>query len=175
MTLPDTLDVPTVIQWFQDLPAAHKFVSITGNISVATVSADTLAGTFAGTASDIENVFLLVSVTAGHFELRGLDPLLAIPDLPPAAPTKLTASPNPFNPRTSIVFDLPRAQHVGAGIYDLTGRLVTVLHDGAAGEGRQTLDWDGVNGEGMRMGAGVYLVKVRGEGWQRSTKLTLLP
>ncbi len=175
VALPDTLDVPTIIQWFQDLPADHKFVSLSGSISVSTVSADTLAGTFSGTASDIDNVFFLISVTNGHFELRGLDPLLATPDLLPVVPLALTVAPNPFNPRTSISFDLPRAQDVEAGIYDVSGRLVRVLQRGAMAEGRQRLDWDGSNDGGVRMGAGVYLVRVRGEGWRHSAKLTLLP
>jgi hypothetical protein len=175
VALPDTLDTATIIQWFQDLPAAHKFVSVSGSISVSTVSADTLAGTFVGTASDIDNVFLLISVTNGHFQLRGLDPTLAAPDLLPGAPAALAVAPNPFNPRTSISFDLPCAQNVEAIVYDVTGRRVRVLHDGGMGEGRQRLDWDGGDDAGVRMGAGVYLVRVRGDAWQHSAKLTLLP
>jgi hypothetical protein len=175
VALPDTLDAAIIIQWFQDLPAAHKFVSISGSVSVSTVSADTLAGTFSGTASDIDNVFFLINVTDGHFALRGLNQTVATPDLLPGAPAALTVAPNPFNPRTSISFDLPRAQNVVAGVYDLTGRRVRVLHDGVLGGGRQTLDWDGGGSDGARVGAGVYLVKVKGEGWQHTTKLTLLP
>jgi hypothetical protein len=175
VALPDTLDAATIIQWFQDLPAAHKFVSLTGSISVSTVSADTLAGTFTGSAADIDNVLLIVNVTAGHFALRGLDPMLATPDLPPAAPAALSVAPNPFNPRTSLAFTLPRAQHLEAAVYDVTGRRVRVLHDGVVGAGPQRLEWDGGNDDGVRMGAGVYLARIRGDGWQRSAKLTLLP
>ncbi len=175
VALPDTLDVPTVIQWFQDLPAAHKFASLSGTITVSTVSADTLAGTFTGTAADIDNVFLIIAVSAGHFELRGLDPLLATPDALPAAPAALSVAPNPFNPRTTLAFDLPRAQNVAAAIYDLAGRRVRQLHDGAMGEGAHRLAWDGTADDGTRMGAGVYLARVKGTGWQRAAKLTLLP
>jgi hypothetical protein len=175
VALPDTLDTPTIIQWFQDLPAAHKFVSVTGSITVSTASADTLAGTFLGTATDIDNVFFLVAVTNGRFALRGLDPLLAAPDQVPGAPPSLAVAPNPFNPRTAIAFDLARAQNVTAGVYDLAGRQVRLLHAGSLAAGRQRLEWDGLDDGATRAGAGVYLVRVAGEGWLRTAKATLLP
>jgi hypothetical protein len=175
VALPDTLDAPSVIQWFQDLPAAHKFVSLSGTITVSTVSADTLAATFQGTAADIDNVFLLINVSDGHLELRGRDPLLATIGEPPFAPAMLTVTPNPFNPRTTITFDLAQAQAVAADIYDLAGRRVRALHRGDLGAGRQRFDWDGTDDGAVRLGAGVYLVRVSGSNWSQATKLTLLP
>jgi hypothetical protein len=174
VALPDTLDAPTIIQWFQDLPAAHKFVSLSGSITVSTVSADTLAGTFTGTATDIDNIFLLINVSSGTFALRGRDPLVATPDVVPVVPTLLTVAPNPFNPRTTIAFALGEAQYVSAEIYDLKGRRVKVLHRGSLAAGRQELTWGGVDESGARVGAGVYLVRVSGAGWQQSVKLTIV-
>lgn len=174
VALPDTLDAQTIIQWFQDIPAAHKFVSLSGNITVSTVSADTLAGTFAGTATDIDNIFLLINVSDGAFALRGRDPLVATPEVVPVVPTMLSVTPNPFNPRTTIAFALGEAQFVSAEIYDLQGRRVKVLHWGGMAAGRQELTWEGVDEGGVRVGAGVYLVRVSGPGWQQTTKLTIV-
>lgn len=175
VALPDTLDAQSVIQWFQDLPAAHKFVSLSGSISVTAVSADTLAGSFSGTATDIDNVFFLISVTGGRFALRGLDTTAVAPGAIPAAPIALTVAPNPFNPRTTIGFDLPRSQRVTADVYDLRGRRVKGILAGVLAAGAQRLSWDGQDQAGARAGAGVYLVEIAGEGWSQSAKLTLLP
>lgn len=174
VALPDTLDAAALIAWFMDLPAAHKFVSLTGNLSVSVVSADTLAGTFTGTATDIDNLAFLINVTGGRFALRGLDTTLPVSELVSLQPT-VRVAPNPFNPRTEIGFSLPIAQHVGVQVYDLGGRRVRTLHDGVLAAGPQKLSWDGRGERGNAVGAGVYLVKVTGAGWQHSARMTYLP
>jgi len=56
--------------------------------------------------------------------------------------------PNPFNPTTSISFDLPEAGYVKVAVYDLLGRQVTVLVNGAypAGTSQVTFDVNKTNG-----------------------------
>jgi len=70
--------------------------------------------------------------------------------------------PNPFTPRTSIAFDLPRAAAVTLRIHDVGGRLVRTLADGdimAAGHHEQP--WDGRDDAGRGLAAGVYLVRLQ--------------
>jgi len=172
--LPDTLDNDSIMEWLLDLPAAHKLISASGSIQVAGVSADTLYGTFSGTTVDLDNSFFFVNVNDGQFALSGADVHTAALDTPVAAPV-VRAWPNPFNPRTSVVFSLPEAGSVEAVVYDLAGRRVRTLHRGVLVAGEHRLQWAGGDERGDRVAAGVYLVRVVGGDWQRSVKVTLAP
>ena len=68
--------------------------------------------------------------------------------------------PNPFNPRTTIRFSLDRDTMVRLGVYDLQGRLVRTLVDGAYTRGEHQVVWDGADAQGNAMPSGLYFVKV---------------
>jgi len=172
--LPDTLDQETLLPWLQDLPAAHKLISISGAITVSAVSADTLAGSFSGLTADIDDNFFLVNVSGGQFALSGAP---AQPTAAPAAPAlaSLRAWPNPFNPRTRVTLSLPRGQAVTVSVHDLAGRRVRTLHRGPLPAGERRFAWDGQGPDGGLAPAGVYLVVARGGHWQEAVKVTLAP
>jgi hypothetical protein len=67
-------------------------------------------------------------------------------------------SPNPFNPQTTIDFDIPEGepQEVNLRIYDVRGRLVRVLVDQMKAPGTHMAVWDGRSGKGDLLGTGVY-------------------
>jgi hypothetical protein len=65
------------------------------------------------------------------------------------------ASPNPFNPNTTIHFELSRPGNVRLHIYDVSGRLVKTLTDGMMGSGSHAVAWDGTGRSG-RVSSGVY-------------------
>jgi len=72
------------------------------------------------------------------------------------------AYPNPFNPSTTVVFDLPRAESVDLRVYDLAGRLVrSLLDDDLKIQGRHSVVWDGTDQSGRVQPAGVYLLQLR--------------
>ena len=80
---------------------------------------------------------------------------------PEAAGVSLTASPNPFNPRTTITFTLPHAGDAMLAVYDLAGRRVATLVEAPLPEGPMSLDWDGRDDAGRAQPSGVYLVRLR--------------
>ncbi len=84
------------------------------------------------------------------------------------------ARPNPFNPRVTIAFDLPRAGYLSVRVFDARGRLVRVLNDGAEPAGPGTVVWDGRDGEGRLQGSGTYLYEVRAAGERIRGKLALV-
>jgi hypothetical protein len=96
--------------------------------------------------------------------LRGAAVVTAMPDedfqpLPTAA--TLSNHPNPFNPRTTIVFDLPRTDHVALQIHDLTGRLVKTLLSGDQKQpGSHRVIWDGTDDRGQAVASGIYLCRL---------------
>ena len=66
--------------------------------------------------------------------------------------------PNPFNPTTTIRYDLPEVRDVQIRIIDLTGRIVfsTDLKDHRAGRHRYV--WNGVNKSGKKVSTGMYFL-----------------
>jgi hypothetical protein len=92
----------------------------------------------------------------------------------PAAPGRLGAHPNPFNPRTTISFSLPRDMHVSLQVYALDGRPVRRLVDARCAAGPHSVVWDGRDAGGQAVAAGAYLLRlVRDDGVEVS-KLTLV-
>jgi hypothetical protein len=117
----------------------------------------------------------LISVTEGRFALRGLDTALPVPSDMPMRPAAVRIAPNPFNPLTTIAFDLAQAERIEVCVYDLAGRLIRRLHDGALPAGPQRVSWNGRDERGEGVGAGVYMVRVVGATWQISARMTFLP
>lgn len=85
--------------------------------------------------------------------------------------------PNPFNPQTSIRFDVP----AGAGrvpvllaIYSVRGERVRVLVDEARAPGTYTATWDGRDANGAAVGSGVYFYSLRAGTHHDSRRMVLL-
>lgn len=84
------------------------------------------------------------------------------------------ASPNPFNPTTTISFTLPSPTRVTVQIYDIRGREVKELVDGYLVAGRWDIEWKGEDDAGRRLASGVYLYSVRAYRKSWPGKLVLL-
>jgi hypothetical protein len=79
---------------------------------------------------------------------------------PGPLPARMDVAPNPFNPRTSIRFDLPHAVDVTLTVHDLQGRTVRVLASGHHLAGLHQVAWDGLNNAGRAAPSGTYLVRL---------------
>lgn len=82
---------------------------------------------------------------------------------PPAVPAGYVVSPphpNPFNPSTTIVVDLPRSAGVVLEITDVSGRRVRRIVAGELAAGRHRLRWAGRTDEGYPAAGGVYVYRV---------------
>jgi aminopeptidase N len=82
--------------------------------------------------------------------------------------------PNPFNPKTTIRFDLPKAGLTKLAVYDVTGRLLRTLHDGRLAAGSHAIDWDGRDDAGKDAAAGVYLYRLLADGHEATERMVLL-
>jgi hypothetical protein len=72
----------------------------------------------------------------------------------------LPCYPNPFNPRTTITYVLPRAARVRLEVFDINGRLVTVLCDQEAPAGRHSVQWHAVDSNGIKVSSGTYICRM---------------
>ena len=86
----------------------------------------------------------------------------------------LAPHPNPFNPHTTIRFELPRRAHASLRILDVRGRQVSVLADGSYEPGRHALSWNGQTAQGDAAASGVYFAELRAEGRRSYTRLVLV-
>ena len=79
------------------------------------------------------------------------------------------AFPNPFNPVTSIEFDLVESVNVHLAVYDISGRLVAILVDGLMPSGAHTASFNGAN-----LSSGVYLINMTAGHYNASKKVVLM-
>ncbi len=94
-------------------------------------------------------------------------------DVPPT-PRILGTSPNPARGATEIRFTLPAASSASVRVFDVAGRTVRTLADGPYESGEHAILWDGANGAGEAVGAGVYFVRVEAKSGVSVRKLTRL-
>jgi len=70
--------------------------------------------------------------------------------------------PNPFSEILSLHYGVAADYRwVSVGVFDISGRLVRALREGAAQTGEYDLTWDGMNEHGDPVASGVYFVRVR--------------
>ncbi len=82
--------------------------------------------------------------------------------------------PNPFNPTTSIRYELVRSGQVSLKVYDLVGAEVKTLVDDTMTAGEHSTVWDGRNRSGQQVTSGVYFVTLRIGSFIQSRRMTLL-
>lgn len=101
----------------------------------------------------------------------------AVPDEPADLPPhrlRLTVTPNPFNPQTTLRFELARSGHAVLEIFDLAGRRVRTLVSGELAAGGHALRWDGNDDGGRALASGSYLGRLRTGGDLALVKMQLV-
>jgi len=100
--------------------------------------------------ADWESGFIMVDIDCRRVS--------ATPELPARTMLTLTASPNPFNPGTTLSFTLQYPARVDLKVYDVAGRLVrTLISDQLMAPGPGRALWNGNDDQGRTVAAGVYL------------------
>ena len=82
--------------------------------------------------------------------------------------------PNPFNPSTTIKFDLPQRGRVDLKIYALDGSLVRTLVSEALDPGRHDVTWQGRDDSGRQAASGTYFYRLTADGKTLVRKMTLM-
>jgi predicted GH43/DUF377 family glycosyl hydrolase len=97
----------------------------------------------------------------------------AVPD--DTQPARLLANtPNPFNPTTSIAFEIPRAARVRLDIFDATGARVRTLVDETRTAGLHHEVWTGIDASGRAVSSGVYFYRLTVDGVAIDTRKMVL-
>jgi hypothetical protein len=82
--------------------------------------------------------------------------------------------PNPFNPVTTINYDLPKDAYVNLIIYDIMGREVANLAGKEMSAGYQTMKWNARNNAGALVSAGIYFYQIQTRDFVKTKKMVLL-
>ena len=82
--------------------------------------------------------------------------------------------PNPFNPSTTIKYELSKAGMVSVIIYDLKGAEVTTLVNKHQEADYYNILWNGLNNNGQAVASGRYIVKMTAPGFSETITMTLL-
>jgi len=98
---------------------------------------------------------------------------LYVSDVPEVAVLRATVFPNPFNPQTTIAWELPASGSLNIEINDLAGRLVRRLYDGHAPAGPGRVTWNGRDESGLPAGSGLYFARVVTASEVLTKKITL--
>ncbi|MBC8395453.1 MAG: T9SS type A sorting domain-containing protein, partial [Candidatus Marinimicrobia bacterium] len=80
-------------------------------------------------------------------------------ELIPAEYALHAAYPNPFNPITTIRFDLPERSRVSMIIYDVLGRTINTLIQHTMEPGFKEIQWDGKDDKGNPVSTGMYIYR----------------
>jgi hypothetical protein len=89
------------------------------------------------------------------------DPIPIDPSSGPEFDTPfIHAYPNPFNPSTTVSFNVPSHADVDLRIYSADGRYVTTLASGPYDQGVHNVNWDATNASGEKVSSGIYFVRL---------------
>ncbi len=96
-----------------------------------------------------------------------------IQDVEESKPIETTATlnvyPNPFTQSTTISFDLNKTSKVKVSVYNLEGKLISILSDQAFSEGTHNLQFDAAN-----LNEGVYIVRLESDSFIHYKKIILM-
>jgi hypothetical protein len=82
--------------------------------------------------------------------------------------------PNPFNPTTTLRFDLPEVSSINLTIYNMLGQRVRTFNMNDTPAGYHSIKWNATNDYGDPVGAGVYLYQLQTKDFVKTRKMVLL-
>jgi FlgD Ig-like domain len=114
---------------------------------------------------------LLLKHFLDWFAVAGTGAPSAVPE---ARGFSFQVGPNPFNPRTTVEFELPRSVAVTLDIYDVQGRRVKQLLNETMAAGPHSQAWNGRDAKNRQAPSGIYFYRFTAGDQRRQGKLTLL-
>ena len=153
---------------------------------------DTLWTTTVGDAAE-DGGLGLVQIAEGEYAVAGLtgsfdageaegwlvrfgDVVISVADKPatPGIFALHANYPNPFNPTTTIGFELPVAAVVTLTVYDILGREMARLENRQMGAGYHQAVWDGRTSNGREAPTGIYFARITAAEYSQTIKMLLL-
>ncbi|MFH1844874.1 MAG: hypothetical protein ABIF77_16915 [bacterium] len=157
----------SVLIWDASLEPDFQYYTVYGSavdhFDETAVLVDYTIETSLDVSGQTYSFFLLTAsdYAGNESDAAAVDALSAVPDAEPLNFTLHQCAPNPFNPSTTITFDLPMPSRVDLWIFDLSGRLVRMLmSDVSVGAGRSQVVWDGNDDTGRSAASSTYFYRL---------------
>jgi hypothetical protein len=168
----------------QSLAAPHAFTESDGNVAIVAFG-ETMGEGDLGlnlifrTKQEIESSYIDVTSGAlqdGSYGLNRItSPVSIRVETRPEVYALADNYPNPFNPETTIKYQLPEAGQVTLEVYNMLGQVVkTLVNNQFQNAGRYALQWDATNNSGQPLSSGVYFYRIVAGGEFQSHKKMLL-
>jgi hypothetical protein len=150
------------------------------------VPADFSGGTEAECGDDsiavgqrVADVFAWFALPGGNSlcDYPGEGPISVDPPVgvPPARTALFQNNPNPFNPRTTVRYDLAADAHVTLQVFNVAGKLVRTLVSASQPASQYEVSWDGLTDGGEPVSSGVFWARMTtSRGFRASTKMVIL-
>ncbi len=184
-------DSSITLTWNQNMEAdflCYRIYSSTVPDSIALIDSTTsitdTTRTISGLANDTTYFFRVTAVDTDIRESDFCNEVSATPSALvsianrnlgiPAIFTLHPTYPNPFNPTTTLRFDLPEAAEVYLVVYDLLGREVVWLVDSRREAGYHRAVWNGRDADGREVPTGLYIARLVTSEYTKSIKMVLL-
>ncbi|MEO0855450.1 MAG: T9SS type A sorting domain-containing protein [Bacteroidota bacterium] len=155
------------------------FVSVDGGPYDVWLRTDAVGASYTGEVGSTYAFFAVAQDPAGNREAAPTEPdavTTVVSDVSaegdPTLPTEFALGgnyPNPFNPTTTIRYDLPTTEHVTLEVYDIAGRRVAVLFDGEQAPGFHEVRWDA-----RAFASGVYLYRLQAGSFRATKRMVLM-
>ena len=84
------------------------------------------------------------------------------------------AYPNPFNPTTTLRYELPEDAIVNITIYDMVGRIIRTLVNDSQTAGYKSIQWNATNDRNEPVSTGLYLYTIQAGKFRQTEKMVLL-
>jgi hypothetical protein len=138
--------------WTQFTFDLADYIPLTDNVQLRFIARDDYPGSLVEAAVDDFLLQVVWSVIAGADDEQ---------DHLPVRLSLAENYPNPFNPKTTINFDLPRPSRVELAVYDLSGRRVATLVSDELDAGRHAITWLGRDDADRQVASGVYFYRLQ--------------
>jgi len=86
----------------------------------------------------------------------------------------LSNYPNPFNPTTTIAFEIPQAENVLLAVYNINGELIRTLANKNYSAGSHNEVWNGKDDFGNNVSSGIYIYRIKAGQFDKSARMVLL-
>jgi len=158
----------------------------TGNIDANPMFCDSWSGTWPQLAGNYHLTYLSPAIGSGENGVNmgafdvGCDidsTMLALDEFFEGTPTEFALHenyPNPFNPTTTLRFDLPQVSDATVTIYNMLGQKVRTFNMNDTPAGYHSVTWNATNDYGDPVGAGMYLYQLRANQFVKTKKMVLL-
>ena len=144
-----------------------------GRGTVVLIPVTLLDGAASGTGVTLSSV-IVVNPAAAQLPVEITVGSVKVAALPTAFGLK-SNRPNPFNPSTTISYEVPQQAHIRLTVYNLLGQEVITLVNQGQAAGRYEVSWNARNAQGQAVSSGVYLYRITSStGYTESKRMTLL-